>query len=91
MGQKVKFNVAVDGEIVERFRQVAEAYDNRLGMCLTAAMLEFIEADPKEQGALLTRCFEAEIHGQVRDLIEQAKSEQTRRIHAREKRDRSKD
>ena len=47
-------------------------------------MLQFIESDPKVQADLLTRCFQAEIHEAMEDLIEQAKAEQVKRIKHRE-------
>jgi hypothetical protein len=84
MTPKTKFNVAVDPAIEQRFRETAEAYGGQLGRCLAAAMLAFIEMDPKQQADLLTRCFQAEIHDSVQDLVEQAKAEQVQRIKKRE-------
>lgn len=81
---KSKFNVNVDADVEQRFREVSDTYGGRLGMCLTAAMLQFIETDPKVQADLLTRCFQAELHEQMRELVEQAKAEQVRRIKSRE-------
>jgi hypothetical protein len=81
---KVKFNVAVDGSIEKRFRDIAEGYEGQLGRCIAAAMLAFIEMDPKQQAELLTRCFQAEIHGSMEALVEQAKAEQVKRIKHRE-------
>ena len=84
MAEKVKFNVAVDPSIEGRFRQIAKGFDGQLGRCLAAAMLQFIETDPKVQSELLTRCFEAEIHQSMTELVAAAKAEQVRRIKARE-------
>ena len=81
---KAKFNVAVHRLIEERFREIADGYGGQLGRCLAAAMLQFIESDPKVQADLLTRCFQAEIHEAMEDLIEQAKAEQVKRIKHRE-------
>ena len=85
---KVKFNVAVDENIEKRFRDIAETYDGQLGRCLAAAMLAFLEMDPKQQADLLTRCFQAEIQGAMETLVEQAKSEQVKRIKSREAKER---
>ena len=82
--RKSKFNVAVDALIEERFREIAEGYGGQLGRCLAAAMLQFLETDPKVQAELLTRCFQAEIHESMEALIEQAKAEQVKRIKHRE-------
>jgi hypothetical protein len=84
MSEKAKFNVAVDRHIEKRFREVAEAYGGQLGRCLAAAMLAFIEMDPKQQADLLTRCFQAEIHEAMEELVEAAKTEQVKRIRSRE-------
>ena len=86
--QKTKFNVAVDHNIEKRFREIAEGYGGQLGRCLAASMLAFIEMDPKQQATLLTRCFEAEIHESMQDLVEQAKAEQVKRIKGRESKER---
>ena len=85
---KVKFNVAVDENIEQRFRETADTYEGQLGRCLAAAMLAFIEMDPKQQAELLTRCFQAEIHGSMEALVEQAKAEQVKRIKGREAKER---
>lgn len=81
---KAKFNVAVDENIERRFREIADVYDGQLGRCLAAAMLAFLEMDPKQQAELLTRCFQAEIHGAMERLVEDAKAEQAARIKTRE-------
>jgi hypothetical protein len=81
---KAKFNVAVDATIEKRFREIADTYGGQLGRCLAAAMLQFVETDPKMQAELLTRCFQAEIHESMQELIDQAKAEQLKRIKHRE-------
>ena len=85
---KVKFNVMVHTSIERQFRQVADGYGGQLGRCLAAAMLQFIETDPKVQAELLTRCFQAEIGEQMQELVEQAKTEQAKRIKSREAKER---
>jgi hypothetical protein len=41
-----------------------------------------------DAGVHLTRCFEAEIHESMQDLVEQAKAEQVKRIKGRESKER---
>lgn len=84
MTRKQNINVFVDRKLAEQFRKAAEAYLGRLGMCFSAAMLMFLEADPKTQGEYLTRIFKAEIDDQVQQLLDAATAEQRRRITARE-------
>jgi hypothetical protein len=88
MAGKTKFNVAVDSNIEGRFREVADTYGGQLGRCLAAAMLQFLESDPKVQADLLTRCFQAEIHEAMETLVEEAKAEQVKRIKNREAKER---
>jgi hypothetical protein len=88
MAGKTKFNVAVDENIEAKFRAVADTYGGQLGRCLAAAMLQFLESDPKVQADLLTRCFQAEIHEAMEELVESAKAEQVKRIKSREAKER---
>ncbi len=88
MSEKTKFNVAVDRHIEKRFREIAGTYGGQLGRCLAAAMLQFLESDPKVQADLLTRCFQAEIHEAMESLVEEAKGEQVKKIKSREAKER---
>jgi hypothetical protein len=88
MAEKTKFNVAVDRHIEKRFREIADTYGGQLGRCLAAAMLQFLESDPKVQADLLTRCFQAEIHEAMETLVEEAKGEQVKKIKNREAKER---
>lgn len=85
---KIKFNVMVDTAIEKRFREIADTFDGQLGRCLAAAMLGFMELDPKQQADLLTRCFQSEIQCAVEALVDQAKAEQVKRIKHREAKER---
>jgi hypothetical protein len=46
MAKKVKLNAYVDDRLAQQFRQLAKTYYGRIGMCVSAAMLQFIETDP---------------------------------------------
>jgi hypothetical protein len=85
VAQKIKFNVAVDESLATAFRKASDHYYGRIGMCLAAAMLKFIELDPKEQTELLRRVFEIETDAEMATAVESAKEEQHRRISEREK------
>jgi antitoxin component of RelBE/YafQ-DinJ toxin-antitoxin module len=84
MAKKQNINVYVDRRLAEQFRQAAQGYFGRLGMCFSAAMLMFLEADPRSQGEYLTKVFKAEVEDEVQAIVEAAKAEQHRRIAARE-------
>ena len=88
MPRKLKLNAYVDEALARQFKDVSKRYTGRIGMCLSAAMLQFLETDPKEQAAFLKRVFDAQIQGDMQEVIQTAKNEQVRRIKARERRDR---
>ena len=86
MGARTKQTVSFSTrrEMAEAFRKAASEYYGRLGMCFSAALLMFIEADPKTQGDYLKRVFDAEVNDEVNATVEAAKSEQAKRIKSRE-------
>src|SRR5689334_6254980 len=61
MAEKEKLNVMTDAWIAKQFREAAKNYDNRLGMCLSAAMLMFIRANPRAQGDYIRQVFDEQI------------------------------
>src|SRR5205807_2181113 len=85
MARKQNINVYVDRGLAEQFRNAAQGYFGRLGMCFSAAMLMFLEADPRTQGEYLTKVFKAEVEDEVQAIVEAAKAEQARRIAERER------
>ena len=82
--RKQTVSFSVHQELAERFREATREYYGRLGMCFSAAMLMFLEADPKTQGEFLKRVFDAELNNEVDATIEAAKAEQIKRIKAGE-------
>jgi hypothetical protein len=85
VAKKVKFNVSVDESLAKAFRAASEHYYGRIGMCVSAALLKFVELDPKEQAELLRRVFDIETEAEMEAAVEAAKEEQHRRIIDREK------
>lgn len=77
-------NFSVHRELAERFREATREYYGKLGLCFSAALIMFLEADPKVQGEFIKRAFEAEVDDEMLAVIEQAKSEQLKKIQARE-------
>ena len=84
MARKETINVYTHPLLAKRFREVAKVYDGRLGMCLSAAMLMFLESYPQVQGQYLTRVFEAQVKDEVDEMLALARAEQGRRVAARE-------
>lgn len=90
MARKETINVYTDPAIAKQFRLTAEHYGGRVGMCLSAAMLAFLEMDPKRQGELIQRVFQAQLRDEVESLVEAVKAEQARRIEEGERQERGK-
>ena len=79
MAKKVGLNVYVDPKIASRLRHTASHYDDRLGDCLAAAILLFLEASPQEQAAAMSRVYTASLTDSVDSLLEEIQAEQARR------------
>ena len=79
-GDKINVNFAVDPQLAERFREAAKPYLGRLSMCFSAALAMWLAADPEEQGRWLKRVYEAEIEGQVQQLIAELCEEQSQKV-----------
>lgn len=90
MARKLKLNAYVDESLAQQFKLMSKRFTGRIGMCLSAAMLQFLETDPQKQAVLLKRVFDAQIRDDMRAAIEAAKKEQVERIKAREQRKRKK-
>ena len=63
--------VAVHPAIAERFREVAGQFDDKLGMCISASMLMFLDSPPDRQGDYLRKVFDAQIKGEVRAMLDE--------------------
>jgi hypothetical protein len=88
MSEKEKLNVLADAWVAKRFRDAARSYDNRLGMCLSAAMLMFIKADPRTQGEFIRQVFDQQVREEVDSLVQAVKegrAAQTKQRGARER------
>ena len=84
MPQKRPISFRVHPALAERFQEAAGPYYGKLGACFGAALLMFLEADPKEQGEFLKRVYDAEISDEVEDAIAAAKATQLKKIKSRE-------
>ncbi|HEV7298059.1 MAG TPA: hypothetical protein VGN72_01750 [Tepidisphaeraceae bacterium] len=82
--RKQTISFSIDPVLADRFREATSAYFGKLGLCFSACMLMWLEADPEVQAKYLKRIFGAEVDEELLELIEQAKAEQLKRIKARE-------
>jgi hypothetical protein len=85
MAEKEKLNVMTDAWIAEQFREAAKSYDNRLGMCLSAAMLMFIKANPRTQGDFIRQVFDEQIREEVEALLHAIKLGRESQVKPRER------
>ena len=77
-------NVNVDPDVAARFREVAAKYKDKLGLCLAASMMMFLEADPRVQGEYLSRLLNAQVRDEVEELLAEIRAEQAARVKARD-------
>lgn len=80
---KIKLNVLADETVVARFREQAAAFDNRIGDCLSASMLLWLETDPARQGELLKRLHDAQVDAGVAALTADVLKRQTDAVRRR--------
>lgn len=86
MPRKKTINLAIPVPLLNEFNEVCKHYGHakQKGLVLSAAILMFLEADPADQGEALERILVADVRSGVDELIERAKTEQIRRIEARQ-------
>jgi hypothetical protein len=79
MAKKVNLNCYVEPSVADRFRETAAHYDGRIGDCLSAAMLLFLEATPQEQAEAMKRVYAASLTSNVKAMLDEIRAEQTRK------------
>lgn len=88
MPRNVNMNCYVNASLAKQFRDSVRHYDGRIGFCVSAALLMWLESDPKVQGEYLNRVFQLDLGAQVEDMLRAVKEEQVRRIERRERQER---
>jgi hypothetical protein len=81
---KQAVNFSVQRALADRFREATKEYYGKLGLCFSAAMLMFLEADPQTQGRYIKKVFDAEVEDEIEGTLQAAKEEQLRKIKSRE-------
>src|SRR3954471_10912054 len=84
MAQKRTVSFRLHPLIADRFTELTSAFYGKVGACFAAAILMFLEADPKTQGEFLKRIYDAEINDEVEDALATAKAGQLKKIKSRE-------
>lgn len=85
MKRNVNLNCYVNAKLAKEFRDIVQRYDNRIGFCLSAAIMMFLEADPAVQAEFLTRVFKLDLDPQVDDVLKALKEQQLGHVHERER------
>ncbi|HEV2292836.1 MAG TPA: hypothetical protein VGR35_03220 [Tepidisphaeraceae bacterium] len=84
MAQKRTVSFRLHPVLAKRFQEAVAPFYGKVGACFGAAILMFLEADPKEQAAFVKRVYEAELQDEVDAAVAQAKAEQLKKIKGRE-------
>ena len=87
MPRKQTISFLVNPALASRFREMTKAYYGKLGLCFSAAMLQFLESDPKTQADLIQRVFKAELEDEVEELLDTVQARQARHARVREPKD----
>jgi hypothetical protein len=77
--KKKHLNVYISQELADGFREISDANTGKLNVCLSAAMLMFMESDEETQAKLMNRIMEADLRGEFQTLVMNAKSERNMR------------
>ena len=86
MPQKSTLSFRVSPQLVTRFREATREYYGKAGVCFSAALLMFMEADPKSQGEFMKRILDAELNEEVEATVAMALERQAKRIRSRKRR-----
>ena len=68
MPRKRTISFRIDPQLADRLHEATKPYYGKHGACLSAAMLMFLEADPKVQAEYLARMYEAGPNGRQAGL-----------------------
>jgi hypothetical protein len=83
MARKKLVSFRIHEDLAKAFHETAKPYYGKLGLCFSAAVAMFIQADPRMQEQFIKRVFEAELSDEVEELLGQLKIEQFGRLKGR--------
>lgn len=87
MAQKRTVSFRLHPALADRFQQATSPFYGKTGACFGAAVLMFLESDPKVQAEFVRRIYEAELKDEVEEAVAQAKRDQLEQIRSREGRE----
>lgn len=82
MPRKPTINLALPETLLVRFNELCRTYghNKQKGQILSAALLMFLEADPREQAEWIDAVRLAETEAGMRDLLERIRLSQSKRV-----------
>ena len=69
MAKRVTLTVNVDRALAERFREFVAAYNNKVGMCVSAALLLYLRAPEKVRTDLHRELFDSQFGEGIEALL----------------------
>lgn len=87
MTKNENVNLYVHRQIAKAFREAAEHYGKGIGVAATAALMQFLESDPRVQAEYIARALQLDLTEKVEDSLRCIRAEQARRIAERDKAD----
>lgn len=78
---RTTLNWNTDARIATEFRAATKQYSGKMGYCLTAAVLMFLEADPRKQSEFIKRAFEAQLKDDVDALLNEIRETQRQQVN----------
>jgi hypothetical protein len=80
MARKETVSFVVHPVLAKQFREATKQYMGKLGLCFSAAMLQFLETEPRVQSEYIKKVFEAELTDEVSAAADAALARQAKRI-----------
>jgi hypothetical protein len=69
--KRITITVNVNPALAERFREFVDAYNGKMGMCISAAMLCYLRATEKARSELHREIFESQFGDAMEALLEE--------------------
>jgi hypothetical protein len=69
MARKKLVSFRLHEDLLDGFLRAAKPFYGKLGLCYSAAILMFLEADPESRGRYVSRVFAAETADEVRETL----------------------
>jgi hypothetical protein len=79
---KKKVGIFIHDAVSNALDEASVQFAHKKGLCVSAAILMFLESDPKTQRKYVERVAIAELGGGVPSILSDAKAEQARRINS---------